>query len=316
MPLRAFRSRAVAPDYPLGFSAEEADLIVAFITETWGAGIAAPSAPSKADDHAFLEWYASFQRRAMSPNGAKRFSEMALQTDVRDLLPTIQVPTVIVQRSRDSVVRPEFSRYVADRIPGARFLEVDGSDHMWAVGDTEPLLTVMEELVTGSTSTPAYERVLATVMFTDIVSSTEQAARLGDRSWLEVLDAHNRLVRKELHRFGGHEVKTTGDGFLATFDGPGRAIRCACAIRDAVRVLGIELRAGLHTGEVEVRDEAVGGVAIHIGARVAAQASAGEVLVSGAIPPLVIGSLIAFDDRGEHTLKGVPGTWQLWAVDA
>lgn len=241
---------------------------------------------------------------------------MAVQTDVRDLLPLIQVPSVVVQRSGDPVVVPQLARYVADHIPNARFVEVDGSDHFWAAGDMEPILTAMEVLVTGSTHTPTHERVLATVMFTDIVSSTERAATLGDRPWRELLDAHDRVVRNELERFGGREVKTTGDGFLATFDGPGRAIRCACAIRDGVRHLGIEIRTGLHTGELEVRGDDVAGVAVHIGARVAAHAAAGEVLVSGAIPPLVFGSGINFEERGEHILKGVPGTWRIFVVDA
>jgi class 3 adenylate cyclase len=174
----------------------------------------------------------------------------------------------------------------------------------------------MEELVTGSTPTSTHDRLLATVMFTDIVSSTERASALGDQRWRELLDAHDRVVRNELRRFGGQEIKATGDGFLATFDGPGRAISCACAIRDGVRPLGIQIRTGLHTGEIEIRGEDVAGVAVHIGARVAANAAPDEVLVSGAIPPLVFGSGINFADRGEHPLKGVPGTWRLFAVMA
>jgi class 3 adenylate cyclase len=240
---------------------------------------------------------------------------MAIQTDVRELLPTIRVPSVVLHRKGDQLIPIALGRYVAENIPGARFIELEGSDHFWAVGDAEPLLDAMEELSTGTAPSPPTDRVLATVMFTDIVSSTERAAELGDRRWRRLLDAHDAALRKQLDRFGGREVKTTGDGFLATFDGPGRGIRCACAIRDAVRPLGIEVRAGLHTGEVELRGDDVAGVAVHIGARVCGLASAGEVLVSGAIPPLVFGSGIEFDERGEHTLKGVPGVWQLWAVD-
>jgi class 3 adenylate cyclase len=306
-----------ADDYPLGYTPDEAEVVIAFARDTWGTGESVHlNAPSKADDPVFVEWYAQFERRSMSPSGFKRFASMVLQIDVRSLLPTIRVPTVIVQRSGNQIVLPELSRYVADHIPNARYIEVDGSDNFWVAGDTEPLLSAMEELVTGSAHVAAPERVLATIMFTDIISSTEQAASLGDRRWLELLAAHDRVIRRGLQRFGGREIKSTGDGFLATFDGPGRAIRCACNIRDGLRPFGIEIRTGLHTGEIEIRGDDIGGVAVHIGARVSACANAGEVLVSGAIPPLVIGSGIEFENRGEHTLKGVPGTWKLWAVDA
>jgi len=311
-----FARALVAPDYPIGYTTEEAEFVVAVSTDQWGTGALTGNAPSRANDAAFQEWFKRFQRRSMSPTRWKRFALMTIQTDIRDLLPTIQVPTVVVHRRGDLIVPLELGRYVAEHIPDARLVEVEGSDNLWAVGDTEPLLSAMEELVTGSTPTPTHERVLATVMFTDIVSSTERATTLGDRPWRELLDAHDRVVRKELDRFGGREVKTTGDGFLATFDGPGRAIRCACAIRDGVRPLGIEVRTGLHTGEIEMRGDDVAGVAVHIGARVSAHAAAGEVLVSGAVPPLVFGSGIDFNDRGEHTLKGVPGTWRIFAVEA
>ena len=309
-----FARATAAPDYPIGQPTEVVDMIVEAVGKSWGTGKTAPTAPGKANDSRFLEWMGQYQRRSASPSAARRFLHMTMQTDVRDLLPTIRVPSVVLHRNGDQLIPIALGRYVADHIPGARFIELEGSDHFWAVGDTDPLLDVMEELATGSAPTHPTDRVLATVMFTDIVSSTERASDLGDRRWRELLDAHDLAVRKQLGRFGGREIKTTGDGFLATFDGPGRAIRCACAIRDALRPLGIEVRAGLHTGEVELRGDDVAGVAVHVGARVSSLAGAGEVLVSGSVPPLVIGSGIDFDERGEHHLKGVPGVWQIWAV--
>ena len=210
----------------------------------------------------------------------------------------------------------EEGRYLASHIKGARFVELAGTDHLWFAGDMDAILDEVEEFLTGSRHAPEADRVLATVLFTDIVGSTERATELGDRRWRDLLDSHDEAVRRQLERFRGREVNTIGDAFLATFDGPGRAILCACAIRDAVRALGIEVRAGLHTGEVELRGDDVAGVAVHIGARVAALAGPSEVLVSGAVPPLIVGSGIGFEDRGEHELKGVPGTWRLYAVQS
>jgi class 3 adenylate cyclase len=204
--------------------------------------------------------------------------------------------------------------YLADHIDGARLVELQGEDNLIFVGDPGADLDEIEEFLTGSRHAPVSDRVLTTVCFTDIVSSTERAADLGDRKWSELLDAHDRAVRRQLERFRGREVNTAGDGFVATFDGPGRAIECACAIRASVRAIGLDVRIGLHTGEVEVRGDDIAGMAVHIAARVAAVAGAGEVLVSGAMPPLVAGSGIDFTDRGEHELKGVPGTWRLFAV--
>jgi class 3 adenylate cyclase/pimeloyl-ACP methyl ester carboxylesterase len=304
-----------ASDYPFGYPREAVDSMVELAGQTWGSGQVAPTAPSLEGDQRFLEWFGRYQRRSASPSAAKRFLRMAIQTDVRDVLPLIRVPTVVLHRSGDQLVPIAFGRYVADHIPGARFIELQGIDHFWAIGDSASVLDTIEEVATGARPVADANRVLATVMFTDIVGSTERATALGDRRWRELLDAHDAAVRRQLQRFGGREIKTTGDGFFVTFDGPGRAIRSACAIRDAVRPLGVEVRAGLHTGEIELRGDDVAGVAVHIGARVSALAAPGEVLVSGAIPPLVFGSGIEFEERGEHRLKGVPGTWRLFAVD-
>jgi class 3 adenylate cyclase len=235
-------------------------------------------------------------------------------TDVRAVVPAIQAPTLVMYRSGDRFAGEPHSRYLAEHIPGAKLVELQGQDNLFCVGDFNPDLEEIEEFLTGARHAPATDRVLATVLFTDIVASTERVAELGDRSWRDLLDSHDRLTRRQIERFRGREVNTVGDGFVATFDGPGRAIQCACAIREAVRPLGIEVRAGLHTGEIELRGDDVAGVAVHIAARVAASATPGEVLVSGAVPPLVVGSGLSFEDRGDHDLKGVPGAWRLFAV--
>jgi class 3 adenylate cyclase len=239
---------------------------------------------------------------------------MNSEIDVRHVLPTIRVPTLVLHRTGDVTVDVEAGRYQAAHIPGARYVELAGIDHLPFAGDSEAVLQEIQEFLTGARPTPESDRVLATVLFTDIVGSTELAVRLGDRRWRDLLDAHHASVRGELSRFRGREVKTAGDGFLATFDGPARAIRCADAIRTAVRTLGIEIRAGLHTGEIELMGDDVGGIAVHLGARVAAEAGSGEVLVSSTVKDLVAGSGIEFDDRGAHTLKGVPGEWRLFAA--
>ncbi len=242
--------------------------------------------------------------------------EMVTFADVRPVLPSIQAPTLVLYRRGDRFAGKPYATYLAEHIRGANLVELPGDENFIIVGDSDADLDEIEEFLTGARHAVATDRVLATVVFTDIVGSTERAAELGDRRWRELLDAHDRAVRRQLERFRGREVNTVGDGFLATFDGSGRAIECACAIRDAVQALGIEVRAGLHTGEVEVRGNDIAGMAVHIGARVAASAGPNEVLVSGAVPPLVVGSGIEFNDRGEHELKGVPGTWRLYSVVA
>jgi len=304
-----------AEDYPIGYDLATIEMMAEATARTWGGGLQAPTAPTKADDPHFLEWFGRYQRRSASPSGARRFLTTALRTDVRDLLARVEVPVVVVHRRDDELVPLTFGRYVADGIPGARMVELDGRDHFWAAGNAEPLLDVVEELATGAPTTTRADRVLVTVLFTDIVGSTARAAELGDRRWKDLLESHDRALRAELARFGGCEIDTAGDGFLATFDLPSRALQCAHAIQRAVRVLDLQVRAGVHTGEVELRGDNVAGMAVHIGARIGALADADEVLVSPALPPLVVGSGITFADRGEHDLKGVPGVWQLWSLD-
>ena len=265
-------------------------------------------------DEPMQRWWSLRARAAASPSAARALIRMNSQIDVRHVLPAIHVPTLVIHRSGDRDSRPEEGRYIAERIPGARYVELPGEDHVpWI--DADQVVDEVEEFLTGTRRGPESDRVLATVLFTDIVGATERAAALGDRRWRDLLDAHHALVRRELTRSRGHEVDTTGDGFLATFDGPARAIRCACAISDGARQLGIEIRAGLHTGECELIGEKVGGIAVHIGARVAASAAPGEVLLSSTVRDLVAGSGLRFADRGPHALKGVPGEWRLFAVD-
>ena len=236
----------------------------------------------------------------------------SFEVDLRAILPTIRVPTLVLCR-RESLIAPQV-RDVAQPSPGAKLVEVPGGDDLFFAGDTTLLFDAVEEFLTGNLPAHRADRLLATVLFTDMVGSTDQAARLGDRRWRELLATHDDLVRAELERFRGRAVKSTGDGVLAPFDGPGRAIRCACAIRDSVRPLGIDMRAGLHTGEIEATGDDIAGVAVHIGARVSALAGASEVLVSSTVKDLVAGSGIEFEDRGDHQLKGVPGTWRMYAV--
>jgi class 3 adenylate cyclase len=249
-----------------------------------------------------------------SPGAATALLRMVADIDVRHILPSIHVPTLVLHRSGDEFVPLAEGRYLAERIPGARFVELPGSDHLYFVGDTGPLLDEVEVFLTGQHAPHDADRLLATVLFTDIVDSTRHAAEIGDRRWRDLLDNHDALVRRQIERFRGRTVKGTGDGVLATFDGPARAIRCACAIVEGARQLGVELRAGLHTGECEVRGDDLGGIAVHIGARVAAMAAPGEVLASSTVKDLVAGSGLRFADRGTRVLKGVPGEWQLYAA--
>jgi class 3 adenylate cyclase len=241
---------------------------------------------------------------------------MNSQIDISDIVSTIRVPTVVIHRRDDKTINVEGGRFFAEHIPGARYIELAGTDHIPFVGDNaDEISDAIEEFLTGSRPPVALDRVLATVLFTDIVGSTEKAAALGDHRWRHLLNNHHITIRRALSRFRGHEIKTTGDGVLATFDGPARGVRCACAIADEIRPLGIEVRAGLHTGECELIDDDVGGIAVHIGARVAAIANAGEVLVSSTVKDLVAGSGLRFGDRGSHSLKGIPGEWRIFAVE-
>jgi class 3 adenylate cyclase len=239
---------------------------------------------------------------------------MLAELDVRDVLPSIRVPTLVLHRADNTFVRVEHGRYLAEHIPGARYVEVSGSDYFAFLGNSDVFLDEIAQFVKGVSRAPEPDRVLATVLFTDIVGSTQRASDVGDRRWAALLGAHDAVVRRELDRFRGQEVGTTGDGFLATFDGPARAVRCALAVRDAVRPLDLEIRAGLHTGEVELAEGATLGLAVHIGQRVLAEAGAGEVLVSSTVKDLVAGSGLDFADRGLRALKGVPEEWRLFQV--
>jgi pimeloyl-ACP methyl ester carboxylesterase len=286
------------------------------IDEGWGTGGSLPQfAPSLADDPRFRRWWARHERLGASPGAAMALMRMNSEIDVRHVLPAIRVPTLVLHRTGDVAVDVEASRYQAAHIPGARYVELTGADHVPFVGDAEPILGEIEEFLTGARPIPEPDRVLATVLFIDIVGSTERAAELGDRRWRDQLGAHHAAVRRELDRFRGREVDTAGDGFLTTFDGPARAVRCAGAIVEAVRSLGLEVRAGLHTGEIELLSGGIAGIAVHIAARVAGLASPGEVLVSSTVKDLVAGSGLRFADRGTHRLKGVPDGWRLFAAE-
>jgi pimeloyl-ACP methyl ester carboxylesterase len=305
-----------APDYPLGATDEVIAEFERFVRERWGVelfrSILQELAPSILDDEDLVQAHMRAASRAASPAAASALTRMSAQVDVRDVLPVIRVPTLVLHREGEALA--EESRYVGERIPGARIVELPGSDHMPWLGDQEGPLDEIEEFLTGVRPHPALDRVLATVLFTDIVGSTELAADLGDRRWRDLLERHNTLVRQELGRFRGRELNTAGDGFLATFDGPARAIACATSIRDEARTLGLQIRFGLHTGELELHGAEIRGIAVHTGARVVGKAGPGEVLASSTVKDLVAGSGLEFEDRGSHRLKGVPGEWRLYAV--
>src|SRR3954447_9203814 len=307
-----------APDYPWAVPADALrESAAEFIAPFWGEASDAMLdlfAPSFAGDPTAMEFTARMERSAASPAMVQQIFEMFLDIDVRDVLPAIHVPTLVLHRRGDRVVNRRAGEELAAQIPGARYVELPGADHLPWAGDAEDVLGEIEEFLTGARSTPEPDRVLATVMFTDIVASTERAAQLGDSRWRELLAAHQTAVRRELTRFRGHEVKTLGDGYLATFDGPARAIRCGRAIAETARSTGLDVRIGLHSGEVELMDGDVGGIAVHIAARVGALAGAGEVLVSSTVKDLVAGSGIAFEDRGTKQLKGIPDEWRLFAA--
>jgi pimeloyl-ACP methyl ester carboxylesterase len=305
-----------APDYPLGATDEEIEALEQSILEGWGTELVRSLlhqfAPSVADDEELVRAHTRAALRAASPAAAAALTRMSAMIDVRHVLPAIRVPTLVLHRSNE--VLTDASRYVGEQIPGAKVVELPGTDHMPWLGDQDAALDEIEEFLTGARPHPALDRVLATVLFTDIVGSTELAADLGDRRWRDLLERHNALVRAQLKRFRGRELNTAGDGFLATFDGPARAVVCAISIRDAARALGLQIRFGLHTGELELAGDEIRGIAVHTGARVAALAGAGEVLASSTVRDLVAGSGLEFEDRGSHELKGVPGEWRLYAV--
>jgi class 3 adenylate cyclase len=312
----AIARATAAPGYEWPGSAAERERRLDAIIAQWGSGSRIDlGAPSAAGDERLRRWFGRLERLSASPGAARQLFAITAEMDVRDVLPSIKVPTLLLHRRDDQIIDVRHSRYLAEHIPGAAYVELEGRDNLPVVGDSDRILAEIERFLTGTHTPPEPDRVLATVLFTDIVGSTEVAARLGDRAWRELLERHDALVCGQVERFRGRPVKSLGDGWLATFDGPARGIRCALALREeAVAELGIELRAGLHTGECEAMGEDLGGLAVHIGARVGAMAAPGEVLVSGTVKDLVVGSGIAFAERGEHALKGVPGAWRLWAA--
>jgi len=306
---------AAAPDFPIGESQESMERDVNESESRLGQGVLLDMfAPSKADDPVIRRAYARYERQAASPGLFKVVVDFINAADVRDVLPAIRVPTLVIQRTGGHRFRGEHGRYLAEHIPGARYVELPGDDKLIWAGDSDTILAEIQHFVTGVRPERTHDRVLATVLFTDIVNSTSLAAELGDVRWRELLDEHFRVIRRHLDRYGGREIKTTGDGVLATFDGPARAVRCAIDIRDELRTLGIGVRAGLHSGEIELADQDVAGLAVHIGSRISALAGDGEVLVSSTVRDLVIGSELSFEDRGRHELRGVPGDWQVFAV--
>jgi class 3 adenylate cyclase len=302
-----------AEGYPCGRGYEEFGRLLEITEQGWGQGVALPVlAPTMAGDELFKRWFAKLERLGASPGNMLALLQLHRDVDIRPVLPAIRVPTLVLHRADDTYREVGHGRYLAAHIPGAKYVELPGRDHLPYVGDQDAVLDEVEEFLTGVRRGPEPDRVLATVLFTDIVGSTERAARAGDHLWRDLLERHNSLVRRELDRFRGREVDTAGDGFFATFDGPARAVRCARQIADAVAGLGLDLRSGLHTGEIELAGEHIRGLAVHIGARVMSMAGPQEVLVSSTVKDLVAGSGIEFEDRGEHTLKGVPGTWRIY----
>ncbi len=271
-------------------------------------------APTVADDERVRRAWARYERYATTPGSTKAIVRLIYESDVRDVLPAIRVPTLVIHRAEATGFSVHHGRYLAEHIPDAKYVELPGRDNLIWAGDQDAIVAEIQDFVTGVRPAPDPHRVLATVLFTDIVGSTERAAQLGDARWEGLLADHNRVVRRELDRFGGREVKLVGDGVLATFDGPARAVRCALEIRDAVGELGLQVRAGVHTGEIEVLADDIAGLAVHIGSRISALAGPGEVLVSSTVRDLVVGSNLVFDERGRHALKGVPGDWSLFAV--
>jgi pimeloyl-ACP methyl ester carboxylesterase len=310
-----FAKRLRSDDYPWAPTADERRRDIELVEREWGREMDIDVlAPSAASDPEFKRQLLSYLRRSASPATAAALLRMNSEIDVRDVLPTIHVPALVIHRTGDGETNVEEGRWIAGRIPTARFVELPGADHIPWVGDQDAVADEIEEFVTGARPIRGADRVLATVLFTDIVDSTATAARVGDQSWRDLLHRHQSDVRHELDRWRGREIDTAGDGFLASFDGPARAIRCALAIADRSRAVGLDVRAGVHTGECEVLGDKIAGIAVHTGARIAALARGGEVLASQTVKDLVAGSGLDFDDRGEREFKGVPGRWRIYAA--
>ena len=310
----SFARFLVAPDFPIGAPRELLDETLVRVDVGMGRGLMLDLfAPSVANDEGVRRAWSRYERQASSPGTSMAMVRLMYESDVLELLPMIRIPTLVIQRA-DGRYGPAQGRYLAEHIEGATYVELPGTDSLIWAGDPDAVVAEIQGFLTGVRPAPEPHRVLATVLFTDIVGSTRLAAEMGDQRWQALLAEHHRVVRRQLERFGGHEVKTVGDGFLATFDGPARAIRCAVAIRDGLAEIGLEVRAGLHTGEIELRGDDIAGLAVHIGARISALANAGEVLVSSTVKDLVAGSGLTFEDRGSQVLKGVPGEWHVFAA--
>jgi class 3 adenylate cyclase len=302
-----------AADYPEGLSEAAAQAKATELYGYWGREDRRP--PRHGLDPSFTAWRARFERLSLSPGALETMYPVCdLDVDVRSVLGSIRAPTLVFHRRHNAWIPVAFGRYLAQHIVGATLAEIGGSEHFYFQGDVDGILSAVQQLVTGKHEALEDDRVLATVLFTDIVGSTEKASSLGDRAWSDLLARHHALVRRQIAHFRGREIATAGDGFLALFDGPARGVRCGLAIRDAVRALGLEVRAGLHTGECERMGDNVGGIAVHIGARIAGEAAPGEVLVSGTVRDLVVGSGLTFRDRGSRALKGVESDWRLFAA--
>lgn len=308
---------AWAPDYPWGNKPDESfESWLESCRAAWGGPWNIDTwAPSAAGDEHFRRWWAKYLRLSASPSAVIAIFKMNMAIDVRAILPTVRVPTLVLHRSGDRALEAAHGRYLAEHIPGASFVELKGDDHLWWVGDSQAIVDEVREFLTGERPEAEPDRVLATVLFTDIVDSTRHALRMGDRRWRDLLEVHGVVAHREINRFRGRPVKSTGDGFLATFDGPARAIRCAFAVGEEMRRLGLGVRAGLHTGEVELIGGDVGGIAVHIAARVLEKAAADEVWVSGTVKDLAVGSGFRYGDRGLCKLKGIPEPWRLFAVE-
>jgi class 3 adenylate cyclase len=307
----------VAPDYPIGLDRELLEEFAVAVEELWGTGHALdPFCQHIPDDPAVVQYFARYERSACTPRIARQILTANFELDIRAVLPTVSCPALVLHSTGDPIVPSEFGRYIADNVPGAKYLERDADYHMTYNGAEAWFTEEVEKFLTGDAPkvVAPSERFLATVLFTDIVESTEKAASLGDRAWRELLDKHDATAKASVSAFGGRVIKTTGDGVLATLDGPSRAVECACAIRDAVDSLGIQIRAGVHTGEVERRGDDVGGIGVNIGSRIATLAGPGEVWVSRTVKDLTTGSGLTFTDRGQHTLKGVPDNWELYSL--
>jgi pimeloyl-ACP methyl ester carboxylesterase len=310
-----FAYNRYSDDHPWAPRQEQLDGFLEVVEREWGRGVSIRFfAPSHADDETFVARWGRFERRAVSPGGMRKLLAMSLDTDVRNVLSTIGVPTLVLHRISDPVVRVESGRYLAEHIPGAEIVELAGDEHFPWLGDDGALLDQVELFVTGTIARAESDRVLATVLFVDIVDSTRHLVEQGDYEWGRSLETFYGIVREHLARFRGVEIDTSGDGFFATFDGPARAVRCACALRDAFAPLGIAIRSGLHTGECELLGGKISGIAVHTGARICSTASAGEVLVSNTVKELVAGSALDFTERGMHAMKGIPNEWRLYAA--